>query len=105
MIFDSSINEHSAKYWCAFANCAFDNVSNLSKKEMSKPSAMKDAITAAMATEQAKKMKNAGKLDESFLTEGFIDFVTSLWNAPPAWVEEPTGFNKCSPKDVFKDDV
>lgn len=28
-----------------------------------------------------------------------------MFNSPPAWVEEPTGFNLCAPEHVFKNDV
>ena len=28
-----------------------------------------------------------------------------MFNSPPAWAEEPTGFNLTAPEDVFKDDV
>lgn len=40
------------------------------------------------------------------MNEGFFKSVYDfLFNSPPAWAEEPTGFNLSSPKDVFKDDV
>ena len=28
-----------------------------------------------------------------------------LLNSPPAWIEEPTGFNLAAPSEVFKDDI
>lgn len=40
------------------------------------------------------------------MNEGFFKSVYDfLFNSPPAWAEEPTGFNLSSPKDVFKDNV
>lgn len=47
------------------------------------------------------------KLDEAMLSEtGFWRTVYDvLFNSPPAWADEPTGFNLASPEDVFKDDV
>ena len=40
------------------------------------------------------------------MNEGFFKSVYDfLFNSPPAWVEEPTGFNLAAPEEVFKDDV
>ena len=40
------------------------------------------------------------------MDEGFWRSVYDLlFNSPPAWVDEPTGFNLAAPEDVFKDDV
>lgn len=105
MIFDNTIDEDSAKYWCAFSGCQFDKVASMTQKQMSKQTPEKNAIIAALTVDQAKKTGKTDKLNEACLNEGLIDVLKSIWNAPPAWVEEPTGFNLCSPKDVFKDDV
>lgn len=105
MIFDNTIDEDSAKYWCAFSGCQFDKVASMSQKQMSKRTPEKNAIIAALAVDQAKKTGKTDELNEACLNEGLMDVLRGIWNAPPAWVEEPTGFNLCSPSDVFKDDV
>jgi len=105
MIVDNVIDEVTARYFCA-ANKRFieDAVKN-AREAARENSAEKLGIQTAMALgpNPEKKLEQAKtQLDEAQLNEGFWSW---LFNSPPAWVEEPTGFNLAAPEQVFKSDV
>ena len=109
MIIDNVIDEFTARYFCAvdahLIKDAIAQAKKFSKEESSEKTGIQMAI--AVGPEAGDKIKDIEKkLDESQLNEGFFKSVYDfLFNSPPAWVEEPTGFNLSAPKDVFKDDV
>ena len=109
MIIDSNIDEVTAKYWCIANKQKILEIASQAKKSAVSDDQEKDGIQTAIAVGPNGKKKLEAiqtKLDESQLDEGFwrgvYDF---LFNSPPAWAEEPTGFNLAAPEDVFKDDV
>lgn len=86
------IDEDSARYFCAVYESEIKKAVAGAKKAAKSDSVEKTGIQTAMALGPEPE-----KLNENWFTD--------LLNAPPAWVEEPTGFNLCAPEEVFKDDV
>lgn len=92
MILDNTIDEESARYFCVVHDFEIKDAVKKAKEAAKSDSAEKIGVQAAMALGPKPKTLNE-------------NWFTDLLKAPPAWAEEPTGFNLCSPEDVFKDDV
>lgn len=92
MLLDNAIDEDSARYFCAVYDFEIKDAVKKVKAAVKSDSVEKVGVQTAMALGPKPKALNE-------------NWFTDLLNAPPAWVEEPTGFNLCSPEDVFKDDV
>jgi hypothetical protein len=102
MITDSMIDGSSAKYMCAFAKFDFEKAKAEYEKARRSDSDGKKAVQMAVQLAANRKpLSGAGKP----LNEGFFSSLVDFLKAPPAWVDEPTGFNDQRPETVFRDDV
>lgn len=105
MIVDNSIDEMTARYFCAvdgkLVKQAMEKAKEFSQEKSPEKLGMQAAVALgpnpAKAIEKSEQRLNEShKLNENWLTD--------LFNSPPAWAEEPTGFNLAAPKEVWKDD-
>ena len=102
MITDSMIDESSARYMCAFAKFDFEKAKTEYERARGLDSDSKKAVQ--MAVRLAADRKSMSETLE-IVNEGFFSSLVDFLKAPPAWVDEPTGFNDPRPGAVFQDDV
>lgn len=96
------IDESTAKYMCMFAGFDFKRAEEEFEKAKESKSDTKKAVQLAVdVASKQKSLSEQERLDEGFFSKAWDAFL----NAPPAWVEEPTGFNDPRPEAVFKNDV
>lgn len=96
------IDESSARYMCAFAKFDFEKAKAEYERVRSSDSDGKKAVQMAVQLAADRKpLSEAGKP----LNEGFFSSLVDFLKAPPAWADEPTGFNDPRPEAVFQDDV
>lgn len=102
MIIDGMIDESSARYMCAFAKFDFERAKAEYEKARASNADDKKAVQMAVQLAVGQKSLSEGGAP---LNEGFFTSLVDFLKSPPAWVEEPTGFNDARPEAVFKDDV
>ena len=103
MITDNMIDENSAKYKCVFAGFDFEKAKTEFINAKKSKSDNKKAVQLAIdLSTKEKTIHEAQNINEGFFSS-IVDAVTSFLKSPPAWVEEPTGFNDPRPENVFND--